>query len=89
MALQRFGAARQKGDAAPSQGIIACFERLLTASQRHAPAAVMASYERVLPAVLTSLAASDGSADASDDVIAAALLEQLQQALATPQGIST
>ncbi|BDA41132.1 probable MMS19 nucleotide excision repair protein homolog [Coccomyxa sp. Obi] len=84
--LQKFEAARQKGDAAPSKGIIACLERLLTAAKKDAPAAVTAGYERVLPAVLTSLAALDGSADASNEVIAAALLEQLQQALATPQG---
>lgn len=84
---QRFEAARQRGDTAPSKGVIACLERLLTAAKRDASAAVVAGYERVLPAVLTSLAALDGSADASDDVIASALLEQVQQALATPSGM--
>ncbi len=87
LALQRLEAARQKGDTAPSKGVIACLERLVTAAMRYGPAAVVASYERVLPAMLTSLAALDGSADASDDVILGALLEQVQQALATPQGI--
>ncbi|CAL8466583.1 g6119 [Coccomyxa elongata] len=84
--LEKFEAARQKGDTAPSKGVIACLERLVTAAMRYAPAAVVANYERVLPAMLTSLAALDGSADASDDVISGALLEQVQQALATPQG---
>ena len=77
----------QQGNAAPSRGTIYCLERLLSAANRSAPAVVRAGYDGVLPATLTSLVALSTFGDVSDDGAADSLLQQVQLALATPQGI--
>ncbi|KAK9916671.1 hypothetical protein WJX75_005534 [Coccomyxa subellipsoidea] len=84
--IQKFEAAMRNGGAAPSRGTIYCLERLLSVAGRDAPAAMRAGYDRVLPAALTSLVALSGFGDVSDDDVMEALLQQMQQALGTPQG---
>lgn len=79
----------RNGGAAPSRGTIYCLERLLSVAGRDAPATMRAGYDRVLPAALTSLVALSGFGDVSDDNVMEALLQQMQQALGTPQGIGS